>query len=87
MKLILCNVVKSIAPKGKIAHNKQFLLLAQCFQGFSAADAAICGKGLNKTFSHLYKLSHDNLMYIEAMFKYDVSTHISLQIYGVGTKL
>ena len=43
----LCLKVENIVAKGEIAHFEQFLLLSRRLQMSSAADASICGKGLN----------------------------------------
>ena len=39
MKELLLNEVENIVAKGETAHSKQFLLLPQCFQKSSAAEA------------------------------------------------
>ena len=40
MKEQLLNKVENILAKGKIAHHEKFLLLTQCFQKSSAAEAS-----------------------------------------------
>ena len=43
------NRVENIVEKGEIAHYEQFLLLPQCFQKSTAAEARVCGKGSMNT--------------------------------------
>ena len=40
MRVLLLNGVEYIVVKGEIAHLVQFLLLPQCFQELSAAEAS-----------------------------------------------
>ena len=39
-KIVFLNKVKNIVAKGEITYYEQFLLLPQCFQESSAADAS-----------------------------------------------
>ena len=41
MRVELLNRVDNIVAKGEISHVEQFLLLPQCFQKLSAADASV----------------------------------------------
>ena len=40
--------------KGEIPHYEQFIVLQQCLQNPSAAEASVCGKGLNKSGKYFY---------------------------------
>ena len=49
MKVKSLFTVGNIVAKGEVAPHKQFLLLPQCFQKTSAADASKGGKGSKLT--------------------------------------
>ena len=53
MRVLLLNRVENIAAKGKIARFEQFLLLPQCFQKSSVADASKCVYKWESVKSHL----------------------------------
>ena len=46
MRVLLLNRVENIVAKGEIACFEQLILLSQCFQNLSSADASTSGKGL-----------------------------------------
>ena len=50
--------VENIVTKGEIAHHEQFLLLPQCFQKSSAADASNC-VGMWNSAKHCLFPCHD----------------------------
>ena len=55
MRVILLNTVEYAVPKGKIARHEQFLLLPQCFQNSSAADAIKASASGKWLFSYIIK--------------------------------
>ena len=73
----LLTKVENIVAKVEIACVEQFLLLSQCFQILSAAEASICGKGLNKIIVHENTVAKGEIAYVHEGNKLQIQARVT----------